>query len=113
MAVKWRAAMNARKKLIRIDIRTHTKRIAAQVDGLLQATAAQKTALAKDVHLLAAAAHSENVIVTGDDALRGLCDLHLGESIEWLLVLPDEAVLNRQITIDRLFELSNSRVGSR
>ena len=113
MAVKWRAAMNARKKLIRIDIQTHTKRIAARVDDLLQATAAQKAALEKDVHLLAAAAHSANVIVTGDDALRELCDLHLDEGIEWLLVLPEEAVLVRQITIDRLFELSNTRAGSR
>ena len=109
MAVKWRAAMNARKKLVRIDIQTHSKRVAARVSGCLQATAAQRAALAKDVHLLAAAAHSDRIVVTGDHALKDLCDLHLDEAIEWILVLPDETACVKRTTIDRLFELSNSR----
>lgn len=109
IATKWRASMNARKKLIRVDIQMHGQRISDQVNSLLQASAAQRAALRKDVHLLAAAAHADRVIVSGDHALKALCDLHLQERVEWLLVLPGDGVAERQLTIDRLSELSRAR----
>lgn len=109
MATKWRASMNARKKLIRVDIEGQRIRISNQVNCLLQATAAHKAALTKDMHLLAAAAQADRVIVSGDQALKQLCDSYLQEPVEWLLVLPEEAAAARQLTVDRLLQLSKAR----
>lgn len=108
MATKWRASMNARKKLIRVDIERHRKRISDQVDCIFQTTTAHRAALTKDVHLLAAAAQADRVIVSGDQALKDLCSAYLQENIEWLLVLPNDEAAVRQLTIDRLLELSKA-----
>ena len=113
MATKWRASMNARKKLVRVDIEGQKKRISNQINSLLQTTAAHKAALTKDMHLLSAAAQANRVIVSGDQALKHLCDLYLQESVEWVLVLPGEEAAARQITIDRLLELSKARPNHR
>lgn len=109
IAIKWRASMNARKKLIPINIDAQRRRITGQVNQLVQVTAAQRAGLMKDVHLLASAAYGDHVIVSGDQALKTLCDHHLAEPLEWLLVSHEDADTLRKSVLARLIELSRTK----
>ena len=109
IAIKWRASMNARKKLIPLDIGVQRLRITGQVNDLVQVTPVQRAALIKDVHLLASAAHGDHVVVSGDQALKTLCDHHLTEPLEWLLVLHEDADASRKSVLARLVELSRTK----
>lgn len=109
IGIKWRASMNARKKLIPLDIGPQRLRIAGQVHDLVHVTPAQRAALIKDVHLLASAAHGDHVIVSGDQALKSLCDHYLTESLEWLLVLHEDADASRKSALARLVEFSRTK----
>ena len=109
IAIKWRASMNARKKLIPTDIKAEIQRITEEVNGLALVTKADRAALMKDVHLLAAAAHGDHAIVSSDQALKVLCDLHLVERLEWLLVSPNDEAAQREALLNRLLELSKTR----
>ena len=101
--------MNARKKLIPINIDAQRRRITGQVNQLVQVTSAQRAGLMKDVHLLASAAYGDHVIVSGDQALKTLCDHHLAEPIEWLLTSHDDADILRKSVLARLVELSRTK----
>lgn len=101
--------MNARKKLIPINIEAESQRITDQVNGLSLGTLADRAALMKDVHLLAAAVNGDRVIVSGDHALKALCDLYLEEHIEWLLVSPDDEAVHRDALLNRLLQMSTAR----
>lgn len=108
-ARKWRVDMVSRKQLRSIHIDVHRQRIADQIDGLQKVPAAKLTALRKDVHMLAAAAHADRVLVSGDHALKTLCDAHLTESVEWLLTLDTATDADRQAQLDRLIELTRPK----
>lgn len=101
--------MNARKKLIPLDIGVQRLRITGQVNDLVQVTPVQRAALIKDVHLLASAAHGDHVVVSGDQALKTLFDHHLTEPLEWLLVLHEDADASRKSVLARLVELSRTK----
>ena len=109
IASKWRAAMNARKKLVKTDIKVHRQRISGQVNSILELTNTQRTALNKDVHMLAASAHSDHVIVSSDQSLKALCQAHLTESVEWLLLLDSDTAVQRRTLISRLIELAKEK----
>ena len=102
--------MIARKKLIPIDIDAESQRITAQLNDLAEATQAHRSALLKDVHLLAAAAQGDRVVVSCDKALKGLCDLYLVEvHLEWLLVSPNDNDDQRQALMSRLLDMSKTQ----
>lgn len=109
MSSKWRASMNARKKLVKTDISVHQARLSEQIQNLAQVTTVQRSAMAKDVHLLAAAAHADHIIVSGDSAIKTLCDTYLGESLEWLMTLEGDSEVQRQALFSRLLELAKSK----
>lgn len=109
ISTKWRAAMNARKKLVKLDILAQQTRIAGRVHELQHLTADDRRALDKDVHLLAAAAQADRVLVTSDGKLKKLCETHLHEPLEWLLALVGDSGSQRQALLDRLAELAKSR----
>lgn len=106
IAIKWRSAMIARKRLIKTDIGAHRQRITDVVNNLQHLTEAKRSALTKDVHMLAAAAHADHLIVTGDLALKTLCDDHLTENVEWLLAWIHDTEMQRQALLARLIELT-------
>jgi len=106
---KWRAAMVARKKLVKTNISVHLRRISVDVDGLLDVTEVQRAALNKDAHLLAAAAHADHFIISGDKALKLLSDGYLKESVEWLVVSNDDSDQQRREQIDRLSQLAKQK----
>lgn len=108
-ARKWRVDMVSRKQLQSIHIDVHRQRLADQIDGLQQVPAAKLTALRKDVHVLAAAAHADRVIASGDTTLKALCDAHLTEPIEWLLAGGAASDIERQAQRDRLTELTRPK----
>ncbi len=56
--------------------------------------------------MLAAAAHADHLIVTGDLALKTLCDDHLTENVEWLLAWIHDTEMQRQALLARLIELT-------
>ena len=109
IAIKWRASMIARKKLIPVDIRAESLRIAAQINSLTHGTASHRAALIKDVHILAAARQGDHVIVSSDEALKVLCDLYSVEPCEWLLILPKDTESQRLQMVSRLHDLSKSK----
>lgn len=109
VSLKWRSAMNARKKLVKIDISVHQQRIAKSVNDIHPLTEAKRNALAKDVHMLATAAHADRVILTGDIALKTLSDDHLSEKIEWLLAWIHDTEIQRQSLLGRLIELAKAK----
>jgi hypothetical protein len=109
ISTKWRAAMNARKQLVKTNISDHQTRLTNQVQNLPKISNVQRSALAKDVHLLAAAAHADHIVVSGDGALKSLCDAYLTEPIEWLLALNSDSESQRGLLLMRLIELAKSK----
>lgn len=109
ISTKWRAAMNARKKLVKTNISDHQTRVTHQVQNLPEISNAHRSALAKDVHLLAAAAHADHIVVSGDGALKVLCDAYLKEPLEWLLALNGDSESQRSVLRLRLIELAKSK----
>ena len=101
--------MVARKKLVKTNISVHLRRISVDVDGLLDVTEVQRAALNKDAHLLAAAAHADHFIISGDKALKLLSDGYLKESVEWLVVSNDDSDQQRREQIDRLSQLAKQK----
>nr|WP_315210269.1 hypothetical protein [uncultured Albidiferax sp.] len=109
VAAKWRGSMLARKQITPIDIRMHQQRLNDRLDQLNRVPQTELTALRKDVHMLAAAAHADRMLVSGDHALKTLCDAHLTESVEWLLTLDTATDADRQAQLDRLTELTRPK----
>ena len=108
-ARKWRVDMVSNKRLHVINIDVHRQRIAEQIDELQDVSSAKLTALRKDVHMLAAAAHADRVIVSCDTSLKTLCDVYLTESVEWLLTVGGASDTERQAQLDRLTELTRPK----
>jgi hypothetical protein len=109
VAAKWRGSMLARKQMALVDIRLHQQRLNDRLDQLERASPTELTALRKDVHMLAAAAHADRVLISGDNALKTLCDAHLTESAEWLLTLMHASDTDRQAQLGRLTELTRPK----
>jgi hypothetical protein len=108
-ARKWRVDMVSRKQLRSINIEIHRQRIEVRIDGLQDVSVAKLKALRKDVHMLAAAAHADRVLVSGDHELKTLCDAHLTESVEWLLTIDEASDTDRRAQLDRLAELTRPK----
>lgn len=108
-ARKWRGSMVSRKQLYVVNIDMHRQRITDQIEALQGVSAAKLTALHKDAHMLAAAAHADRVIVSCDTTLKTLCDEHLVESVEWLLMVGGASDAVRRAQRDRLNELTRTK----
>ncbi len=108
-AIKWRARMNGKKKLVPVAhdeslVRTDIEQ------KVPSGHSAQKQALLKDAHLLAAAMATDRLLLTADTKLKALCEKHhIDQNIEWLTITAADPQPVRQALFDRLKDLASTR----
>jgi hypothetical protein len=106
----WRARMIAKKKLIPIepDKESIQTKIKQQVP---KQNTAERRALLKDAHLLAATYAANRVLLTADHALHALCDKHAVVAqgqIEWIELLPQNTATQNYAHLQRLVDLATT-----
>lgn len=109
LSVKWRAAMIARKKMVRVSMQTRQDLLLVQIESTPGLSRPDRAALKKDAHMLAAAMEADRVIVTGGRILKNLTSGPLGLSLEWLLVHQDDTPAERHQLMTRLVDLSRNK----
>jgi predicted nucleic acid-binding protein len=90
-AVRWLAAMTARKKLEEISLVGDASDLPSQFDACLDVPA-HRAAVAKDVHLLLAALEADRTIITRDHRLRQILNgaaVRVGQLHQIVFANPD------------------------
>lgn len=112
LAIKWRAAMVARKQMVPLNaqaLQVCQHAITVRITAHASLSGPDRAALEKDAHMLAAAVEADRVSVTGDRILKILTDGALGLSLEWLLVHQDDSAAEREQLMNRVLELSRNK----
>jgi predicted nucleic acid-binding protein len=106
-AAKWRGSMNARKKLIKINLDVKLQEVCMRIEAAPKITVEGSKALIKDAHILASALLSNHVVITGDQKLKQYWEQGMGPNdIEWLLVSQDDTPSQRANLMKRLMEIN-------
>lgn len=108
-AAKWRGSMNARKKLIKINLDVKLQEVCKRIEETPKIKEEGSKALNKDAHILASALLSSKVVITGDQKLKQYWEQGMGSSeIEWLLVFQEDTPSQRANLLKRLAEINKA-----
>ncbi len=107
VSIKWRSAMISKKQLILKNVTVQAAHIQSQIDSAVSLTNAAREAIEKDIHLIALSKMADNILLTGDLALKNYVESNLNLSpIEWLTNHNAHTLEQNQEVIGRLVELN-------